>query len=1197
MRSRTDYTYDAYGNVTQEVHYGDTATTTDDRTVVRTYAANTTEWIVSLPTQERLHAGSSARGTKLAQTDFYYDGTTSCTVASTNQQPTHGKLTRTVRWLSGATSHPETRMAYDAKGNVLCTRDALGQTTTTAYDPSGTFVTTVTNPKGQVTTTAYYGVNGVATDHGLYGQVKRVTDSNGAVATTQYDALGRRTRVTQPDGFWTTTSYVNVGTVGSQHVRTDSQLGLSTWTYFDGLGRATKTLSTGPENTTIVTRTEYDARGAVRRRSVPAFTTATTTQWTTFRYDALGRVTRTTYPDGTQTRACYDDWVTVEIDANRHKTRTTRDAYGRVVKVEEYTGTYTTCSTARGTPYATTTYVYDRLGNLLTVTDALGNRTTMRYDTLSRKTQMRDPDLGTWTYQYDLNGNLIRQTDAKRQRVHFHYDSLHRRVQKDYGTRKALGSGDVMYTYDGTTAHRQGRLAQVEDVSGTAQFQYDVAGRVTRTDKWVDSPVGAVVPAGYPTTTRTRGGTEVQATRYTTTSTYDGLGRVTSLTYPDTSTSPPPVTYTYTGPQLASVQAGTTTYARYSGFNALGQPSTLTLGNGTATTYTYDAQNYRLATLRTVQGSTVLQDLGYTFDAGGNVTGLTDTRHGNQTYTYDDLDRLTGATGGYGTVSYSYNQIGNMLSNSKVGTYRYNASGTTSTRPHAVTRAGTGADATTYSYDANGNVLVGGGRIITWDEENRPASMIKDGVTTRFVYNGDGGRVKKTVSRTQLDDLTGESTLQASTTVYVGQLLVCEGTACAKQIYAGSQRIALVQGSGSTSYFHGDHLGSTSVLTDGNGTAEEHNSYLPYGDIHTHTGTTDVAYKYTGQERDASTGVYFYNARYYDPVLGRFLSPDTYVQNPGDPQTLNRYAYARNNPVRYTDPSGHFFGSIFKFFKRIAHGVTKAVNRVFGKAAPFVTAAVAVVASVATFGAAAVVAKTAFFKAATAGLASQAAIGAKIVAVSSIANVVGSTAGGIAAGFVGGFVGSGGDLESGLIGAAGGGLGGLASGLGAVAGAKYGSAVRVVGRGVAGGTMSALRGGKFELGVAFSGGAALINSAYRGITKFPGINPGPGGAAQIKRVSGPAAIWGANNIGDSVYDASDRTLTSEGSRFSRMLNHIPYMNAMAGLHDSITSDQYLGKNFLSNVPTMAPAYALTVTGSIDQVWIGGANHSLSPLLF
>ena len=112
----------AYGNVTQEVQRGDTSTTTDDRTVVRTYSRNTTKWIVSPP-----HAGAppcraEGHGHHAAQTDFYYDGTTSCTVASTTQHPTHGNLTRIVRWRSGAPTSPETRMAYDAKGNRICSR-------------------------------------------------------------------------------------------------------------------------------------------------------------------------------------------------------------------------------------------------------------------------------------------------------------------------------------------------------------------------------------------------------------------------------------------------------------------------------------------------------------------------------------------------------------------------------------------------------------------------------------------------------------------------------------------------------------------------------------------------------------------------------------------------------------------------------------------------------------------------------------------------------------------------------------------------------------------------------------------------------------------------------------------------------------------------------------------------------------------
>ena len=236
------------------------------------------------------------------------------------------------------------------------------------------------------------------------------------------------------------------------------------------------------------------------------------------------------------------------------------------------------------------------------------------------------------------------------------------------------------------------------------------------------------------------------------------------------------------------------------------------------------------------------------------------------------------------------------LASARTTPYTYNPSGSASTRPHAVTRAGT----KTYSYDANGSMLLGDGRIMTYDYENRLSTVRKNGATTTFVYDGDGGRVKKTV------------TSGSTTTTYIGKLYVCEGTSCSRLIYAGTQRIALVPmpPSGRTpspSYFHPDHLGSTSVLTNAQGVAEEHNSYRPYGQLHTHTGTADVAYKYTGQERDPSTGLYFYNARYYDPALGRFISPDTIVESPLHPQTLNRYAYAGNNPVLYNDPTGHCF--------------------------------------------------------------------------------------------------------------------------------------------------------------------------------------------------------------------------------------------------------------------------------------------------
>ena len=140
-------------------------------------------------------------------------------------------------------------------------------------------------------------------------------------------------------------------------------------------------------------------------------------------------------------------------------------------------------------------------------------------------------------------------------------------------------------------------------------------------------------------------------------------------------------------------------------------------------------------------------------------------------------------------------------------------------------------------------------------------------------------------------------------------------------MYAGGQRIAIKQvSSGSISYFHPDHLGSTSVLTNGSGTKEEDLVYYPYGETYTNTGTANVAYKYTGKELDDSTGLYFYEARYYDAILGRFISADTIVPSATDPQALNRYSYARNNPILFNDPSGHFLKKQFK-------GVGKAVKK------------------------------------------------------------------------------------------------------------------------------------------------------------------------------------------------------------------------------------------------------------------------------
>ncbi|MCX5723654.1 MAG: FG-GAP-like repeat-containing protein [Nitrospirae bacterium] len=909
-QTRATYpSYDAYGNLLIEAQQGDVSTSSDDKTIVRTYGNNMADWLLGFPTQESIWQGVPAT-TELARTVFSYDGTGSCATPNGSAMPTRGHVTKVERWLNGG-SNPISGMEYQAVGGLICTRDPQGHVTTLAYDPTSTFPLTSTNALGHVTTTSYYGVNGVPMDSGLYGQVKTVTDPNNQTVTNTYDALGRKLTTTTPDWLVTTMAY-NYGPgfgVGTQHIqRTTSGGGLTanlvSKTYFDGLGRTIKKEGTGPEGKTLVTETQYEGRGLVKQTSLPYLqgTESVTGRWRVMNYDTLGRMIQSTYPDSTTSQVCYSSWTTTTLDPKHHKKVETKDAYGRLVTVQEYTGTQATCATSGGTLYATTTYQSDLLGNLLSVTDTKGNVSAMTYDTLGRKRTMHDPDMGNWSYAYDANGNLVQQTDAKGQVLCFVYDALNRRTQKNYGTTsQACGANTVVYAYDETGSNRKGRLTQVTDPAQSVTFQYDSRGRITQTAKTLDGST------------------------YTTSSTYDGLGRLTSVSYPTNPSTT--VTYTYDGPQLKQVSEGATTYVTYGGWNALGQPATSTFGNGVVTINTYanmnnaacTQQTFRLCTLKTQKGTNPLyQDFRYDYEANGNVWNIYDgtvaDNAGDQHFSYDDLDRLTLANGPYGasganaSLLYQYDEIGNLTLNSQLSPnpYGYPASGPSSVQPHAVTTAG----ANSYTYDANGNMTGGAGRTYTWNPENKPLTITQGETTTTFVYDGDGGRVKKI--------------LGSITTRYISKLYECDNTNCSRFIWVGSTRIATIASNGTVNYWHGDHLGSSSVITDSTGAKVQTVTYYPYGGTNRNESSSnpaiDVPYKYTGKELDASTGLYYYEARYYDSVLARFISADTIVPNASDPQSYNRYSYVRNNPLKYTDPSGHsFLGSIGRAVSRITH--------------------------------------------------------------------------------------------------------------------------------------------------------------------------------------------------------------------------------------------------------------------------------------
>ncbi|MEW6221667.1 MAG: RHS repeat-associated core domain-containing protein, partial [Thermodesulfobacteriota bacterium] len=215
----------------------------------------------------------------------------------------------------------------------------------------------------------------------------------------------------------------------------------------------------------------------------------------------------------------------------------------------------------------------------------------------------------------------------------------------------------------------------------------------------------------------------------------------------------------------------------------------------------------------------------------------------------------------------------------------------------------------TFAYDANGNMTFGpdvtnanltGTRTVTCDANNMPTRLVHSSLgTSSYTYDGSSSRATKSGP--------------GGVTYYIGEHFEVQGGVEVKYIFAAGRRVAMIK-NGTVQYFHKDPLASTAVVTSATGALVEKGSYMPFGverDV-ANSGSAYASaisvssYTYTDQERDSESGLYNYNARLYDPMTGRFLSADSIVPRPGDPQSLNRYSYCLNNPLAYVDPSGHF---------------------------------------------------------------------------------------------------------------------------------------------------------------------------------------------------------------------------------------------------------------------------------------------------
>ncbi|MBI4318316.1 MAG: RHS repeat protein [Chloroflexi bacterium] len=195
----------------------------------------------------------------------------------------------------------------------------------------------------------------------------------------------------------------------------------------------------------LVVDTGFNSRGLKASQSVPYVAGSSTWDYTSpdvnqpktqYAYEGLRRTSQITNPDGTTRQSYYSGRTTSQVDERSHRRDLTVDPFERLVQVKEYTGAYP------GTLYATTSYAYDGLNNLVQITDNAGNITKMQYNPLSQRTRLHDPDRAGsnnqadatywWYLEYDLAGNLTKVTDAKAQVIELAYDELNRLARKYY---------------------------------------------------------------------------------------------------------------------------------------------------------------------------------------------------------------------------------------------------------------------------------------------------------------------------------------------------------------------------------------------------------------------------------------------------------------------------------------------------------------------------------------------------------------------------------------------------------------------------------------------------------------------------------------------------------------------------------------------------------------------------------------------
>ncbi|MBI4900573.1 MAG: hypothetical protein HY829_08875, partial [Actinobacteria bacterium] len=851
-------------------------------------------------------------------------------------------------------------------------------------------------------------------------QPTAVVDPSGSRFESSFDALARLTSTVDPGESAAEPSRTLVYDTGVRPmvvtettVTAPGEARRSQRQFFDGAGRLLQQRLADESGEIVAEAKDYGIRGLPVRSYLPYRAGGTAYEppaadaaHLRLRYDALGRVVSTLRPDGGLATVTYQPGMIEERDAEQTRsdagathtgalTRRYISPAGRVERVEQVADGRT----------VTTIDHHDIKGDLVEHVDATGGTVRFDLDLLGRPLRITRPE-STQVLVLDASGDVT-ETRTGSAHVFRTYDLARRPTAVRHGSATAAPVASFVYHDAPTPAPADagvhtagGRLVRVDDEGGSTVFDYDERGRVTSKTM---TPTGAAAV------------TLALAHRP------DGL--LDQVTYPGGRV----IRYGYDALGLLTSMSGVIDSIEY---DLAGRRTRVVNSNGTVQTDEHDPlSGWRTTSALTGPGGT-LRQTGFTHDRVGNVIALTSPDAASSwTYSVDDLYRLVSATGTAGTLTYSYDDAFNLASSSVGGQYRYGEHGAPASCLTSV-----GGDA--FGYDDRGQLVSAPWGDHTLDAEGRLRTIaVHDGGSETLTYSVGGSLVRRVTTSPggpTREVLSPDPLLRIEDGVVTGQL-------------TDGERVVARDQAGQLTWLHYDHVGSLVLLTDTAGAELLRISYDPYGRVLSRTGA-GVAPEGFATGQDLGHGLVLLGARWYAPQLGRFISPDPLVGDVDDPAAWNSYAYCRDNPTSYVDPSGRDFWKIFA-----AIVATVAII------------AVAVIVTVVTFGIA------------TPGTVALAVGGVSITwgavfAATVVGIVAGGVIGGIAAARAGGDAG---DIFLGVV--VGGAVGGWAAFGGAFAGVAVGGALgltsgTVLCGAVVGGVTGTVNGAAMGFASGFAGG-------------------------------------------------------------------------------------------------------------------------------